>query len=93
MDKPVVAGAYREEVTSDAEKSLTGMFLLADQPESTIKELEDVCRWYRYPKGERIFDRSDTRRDVYFIVEGCVRAVDHAQSGQEVAFVDLKASG
>ncbi len=91
MDKPVVAGAYREEVTSDAEKSLTGMFLLADQPESTIKELEDVCRWYRYPKGEQIFDRSDTRRHVYFIVEGCVRAVDHAQSGQEVAFVDLKA--
>ncbi len=91
MDKPVVAGAYREEVTSDAEKSLAGMFLLEDQPESTIKELEDICRWDRYPKGEPIFGRSDTSRDVYFIIEGCVRAVDHAPSGQEVAFVDLKA--
>ena len=42
-----------------------------------------------YAKGERIFDRSDTSDDVYFIVEGKVRAVDHTKSGQEVAFIEF----
>ena len=73
----------------DAHKHLAGISILEGQTELTVRRLEKMCRWRAYAKGERIFDRSDTRDDVYLIVEGKVRAVDHTKSGQEVAFIEF----
>ncbi len=91
MDQQTGSESSRQELPSGATRSLKGVILLKDQPRATVNKLRKVARWYRYSKGEPIFDRGDTRRDVYFIIEGCVRVVDHAPSGQEVAFIDLKA--
>ncbi len=91
MDQQTGSESSRQELPSDAKRSLKGVILLKDQPRATVNKLRKVARWYRYSKGEPIFGRGDTSRDVYFIIEGCVRVVDHAQSGQEVAFADLKA--
>ena len=41
-------------------------------------------------KGHRFFTAT-TRVQTYLIVEGSVRVLDHAQSGQEVAFSDINA--
>ncbi len=91
MDQQTGSESSRQELPSDAKRSLKGVKLLEDQPRATGNKLRKICRWYRYPKGERIFGRGDLQRDVYLIIVGCVRVVDHAQSGQEVAFIDLKA--
>lgn len=76
---------------NDEVGDLGSVALLRDQTTETIAELEKICRWESYGEGDMIFDRTDTSSDVYFIVKGSVRVVGHAKSGQEVAFVDLRA--
>lgn len=84
-------GALRPELPEGAEKSLRANFLFREQPAEVAEELENLCEWYWCPAGEKIFDRDDTDAEVFFLVDGLARVVDHAQSGQEVAFSDLEA--
>lgn len=79
----------RKEVEPGGKNNLRGVSLLKGLDETTIKRLEEISGWYWYPEGEVIFDRTDPGSEVYLIVEGSVRIVGHAKSGQEVAFVDL----
>ncbi len=81
----------RKEVEPGGKNNLRSISLLEDLDKATIKRLEEISDWYWYPEGELIFDRTDTGTEVYLIVEGSVRVVGHAKSGQEVAFVDLHA--
>ncbi len=81
----------RKELQPGAKNNLRSVSLLEDLDRATINRLEKISRWYWYPEGELIFDRTDTSSDVYLIVKGSVRVVGHAKSGQEVAFVDLHA--
>lgn len=78
-----------EELKPTASMSLKDNELLGGQNGKVAKALEKLCRWRRYAEGEKVFDRDDTSGDVYFVVEGSVRAIDHAESGQEVVFVDI----
>ena len=78
-----------EELKPTASMSLKDNELLGGQNGKVAKALEKLCRWCRYAEGEKVFDRDDTGGDVYFVVEGSVRAIDSAESGQEVAFVDI----
>jgi len=71
--------------------SLKDNFLLQSLEEDVIEALEGLCHWEVASEGARIFDRTDTRTDVYFIVSGSVRVLDHSKSGQEVAFSDIPA--
>ena len=80
------------DAAATAEKgSLRGVNLLKDMPDEVVADLEKICRWETYGDGDLIFDRPDSRNDVYFIAKGRVRVVGHSKSGQEVAFVDLGA--
>ena len=80
-----------KELPSGTENNLAGIALLRDQPEATVRGLEKISRWYSCPRGVQVLDRTDSRRDVYFIVEGAVRVIGHAPSGQEIAFKRLHA--
>ena len=66
------------------------MKLLNMLDESQRARLESRCRWRRYKNGEKVFDRGDEGRDVFFVVEGRVNAVDFTLSGREVAFASIK---
>ena len=80
-----------EDLPPGAERSLRGIKLLGDVDEKAVKQLEDICTWYFCPKSGHVFDRDDDSGDVYFIVEGSIRAADNVESEQEVAFVELSA--
>ena len=84
-------GALHPELPEGTEKSLKANFLFHDQSDDVVQELEDLCEWFWCPAGEQIFDRDDTDAEVFFLVDGLARVVDHAQSGQEIAFSDLEA--
>jgi CRP-like cAMP-binding protein len=72
-------------------QTLKTNYLLQELSPEVVSALEAVCQWEVAPEGAIIFDRGDTRTDVYFIVSGSVRVLDHSQSGQEVAFSDIQA--
>ena len=80
-----------EELPPGTECSLAGIELLKDQDEATIALLESVAAWRFCPKDGIVFDRDDTSGDVFFVVSGRVRALDSADTGQEVAFIDVDA--
>ncbi len=83
--------SLQTEIPPGMETSLRGSALLLEALPATNAELEGMCTWYWCPEGVQIFDRSDHHTDVFFIAQGTVRVVDHAASGQEVAFSDLEA--
>ena len=84
-------GALLPELPEGTEKSLKANYLFREEAMEAVNELEGLCEWFWCPAGEQIFDRDDTDAEVFFLVEGMARVVDHAQSGQEVAFSDLEA--
>ena len=66
--------------------SLADVDLFKTLDESERARMESRCRWRRYRSGERIFERGDETRDVFFVVEGKINIVDFTLSGREVAF-------
>ena len=77
------------ELPDGVERSLAGIALLETVDSDVIRQLESICTWYFCPAGGHVFDREDTSGDVYFIVQGSVRASDNVESEHEVAFIDL----
>lgn len=71
------------------EKSLAGVKLLKNVDAEAVSRLEEICTWYFCPKGDYVFDTDDTSGDVFFLIEGKVRAAENVDSETEVAFIDL----
>lgn len=62
--------------------------------ELTLPQIEMInqrCQWTSYNQGQQIIDQSDPSTDVFFVIEGTVRAKRYAQTGREVSFVDIPA--
>ena len=72
---------------------LRGIELLESLPDPELRALEQRCRWQRYAAGQQIVDRSSESRDVFFVVEGSVQAVDFSPSGREVVYAVIGAGG
>ena len=75
------------------EHSLRGIRLLESLSEAELGALEQRCRWRRAGAGQQIIDRSSDDRDVFFVVQGSVRAVDFSPSGREVVYAVIGAGG
>lgn len=52
-------------------------------------DVESRCRWRRYDNAQHILRVDDETDDVYFIIEGTVRAEVYSVSGRAVTFRDL----
>jgi CRP/FNR family transcriptional regulator, cyclic AMP receptor protein len=80
-------------VSEAAGRSLRAIRLLQSLPDAEVRMLEQRCRWRRAEAGRQILDRSSDSRDVFFVVEGSVRAVDFSASGREVVYAVIGAGG
>lgn len=76
-----------------ADHSLRGIRLLQSLSDAELSALEQRCRWRRCGPGQQILDRSSDNRDVFFVVEGSVRAVDFSPSGREVVYAVIGPGG
>ena len=73
--------------------SLAGIGLLEGLDDDTLDALEKRCRWRRYATNELIIDRESDTHDVYFVVDGRVRVVNHSLSGREISFAEVEPGG
>ena len=55
------------------------------------RALAEQCRSRHYGEGEAIIKANDTSREVYFMVSGRARAVNHSAEGHQVALQDITA--
>ena len=75
--------------TVSSEHTLRGVKLLADMPVEAIRNIEAKCRWLELGPDEPILERDDGSLDVYFIIRGTVRVMNHLGDDREVALADL----
>ena len=73
------------------ENSLSGIALFEDLPARDLEALAKRCRCRCYTGGQQILEHMDETTDIFFIVEGKVRAISYSLSGKEVAYRDIGA--
>jgi CRP/FNR family cyclic AMP-dependent transcriptional regulator len=66
-------------------KLLAQVPLLVGLPDELMDSLARACRFEQVGKGDYIFERQDTSRRLYFLLNGQVRMMDVNRQGQEVA--------
>lgn len=71
--------------------SLQAIGLFQGVAEADLEALSKRCSWRRYETHEQILHYHDQSRDVYFVVEGEVRATSYSLEGKEVIFRDIAA--
>ncbi len=71
--------------------TLSGIPLLRSLDDAARRSLEQRCRWQRYNAHDEIIGRESDSRDVYFVISGRVRVVNHSLSGREIAFHEMDA--
>lgn len=76
-----------------ASRDLREIELLHGLTDGELRALEQRCRWRRVAAGQPILNPSSDNRDVFFVVEGSVRAVDFSPSGREVVYAVIGAGG
>ena len=74
-------------------ESLAEIGLLEGLDDGTLTALEKRCRWRRYATNETIIDSDSDTRDVYFVVDGRVRIVNHSLAGREISFAEVEPGG
>jgi CRP/FNR family cyclic AMP-dependent transcriptional regulator len=75
------------------EVHLDSIGLLASLPRDDLNRLEQTCGWHRFAAGEEIFDWNSHSRDIFLILRGRVKLVNHSMTGREVAFATDGAGG
>ena len=59
--------------------------------ERQVEAIDQRCLWIRCEEGHQIIGQSDPTTDVFFVIEGVVRAKSYSGTGREVSFVDITA--
>ena len=65
--------------------------IFAGVPQDELESLAKRCRWKLYREDQQIIGQLDESTDVFFVIEGLVRAIIYSQSGREIAFRDVTA--
>ena len=82
-------GAMQEVEAGD----LADSRILAGLPEAELATLQDNAHWFSCDEGEQFFRQGDAGTQMMFLLEGRVRVLIHAASGQDVAFADIGPGG
>lgn len=77
----------------DSKPRLSGIGVLTELSREELLSIERRCRWRRCARGQLVIDHLGADRDVYFLVDGTVRATVYAQSGRQITFADIEAGG
>ena len=88
----IPGGAFSRYGT-DMEKfdsALSEIKVFATLSETEKAAISRLCDWKRLAPQEQIISHHDPTSDVYFIVQGTVRAVNYSLDGKEVSFRDIQ---
>lgn len=73
---------------------LSSIELLASLDGEELDRLLERCLLHKYDAGQTVLDSGDEgRHDVYFVVSGSVRIVNHSLAGREIAFANVREGG
>lgn len=80
-------------MTQNLSNELTQKFaavnLFRDLPRESLPEIVSRCNIVNFKAGEQIIRHLDTTTELYFILQGQVRAIMYSMNGKQVTFQDL----
>ncbi|MEM7023171.1 MAG: Crp/Fnr family transcriptional regulator [Pseudomonadota bacterium] len=76
-------------MASANDQTLENIRLLSVLPPEVRRQLETMCQWRRFARGEQIFGHQDSSTDVGLIVRGRVRVLIYSSAGRQISFEDL----
>ena len=74
-----------------ARETLRSIQAFASLKSEAIASLDQAARWRRYGGGQEILGQLEQSTDVFFVVEGRVRAAAYSASGKQVTYRDIEA--
>ncbi|MEE8252981.1 MAG: Crp/Fnr family transcriptional regulator [Hyphomicrobium sp.] len=73
----------------ESKQTLAGIEIFRDVSADDLDALANRCQWRRYAADQQILGHMNEMTDVFFIVDGTVRAVSYSLSGKEVMYRDI----
>jgi len=70
---------------------LRGIEIFRAVPETDLETLAERCSWRRYSRDQQILGYKEPSTEVFFVVQGRVRAIAYSLAGKEVSFRDIEA--
>ena len=70
--------------------ALRQISIFRNAAESTLDRAAGLSRWQRHADGTIILSYQDASTDIFFILEGAVRAIIYAPDGKALLFTDLE---
>lgn len=83
---------HSRQAMDTGDEALRNIEILADLPRGDLAAIRQRCRWRRYSAEQQILGHQERSTDVYFVVEGRVRAEVFSHNGKEVTLRDIETS-
>ncbi len=73
----------------DFKSALDNIRIFSGLSEKDRSDIAMRCNWRRVEPREQIIGQLDTTTDVFFVIQGHLRAINFSQLGKQVSFVDV----
>jgi len=80
-------------MTQNPEGSLDAIDLFSTLSDDDRRNLTAKCRWRKCTANEKLLTRENKNRDVFFVLSGSVRVVNHSLTGREIAYATIRSGG
>lgn len=70
-------------------RALRQISIFRNAAETTLDRAAALSRWQRHAQGAMILSYQDVSTDIFFVIEGSVRAIIHAPDGKALLFRDI----
>ncbi len=77
-------------LATEQRHSLRQISIFRNAADATLDRVTALSRWQRHSGGTIILSYQDASTDVFFILEGSVRAIIYAPDGKALLFTDLE---
>ena len=71
--------------------TLREIVIFRDLSEADLESVAQRCHWRRFLREQQVLGYKDDTHEVFFVVEGRVRAINYSLAGKEVSFRDIEA--
>ena len=87
---PTSVGKNGNGGADDGERSLAAVPLFSGFGKKEIGRIEASCKWCDFEPSQKIIERGQTERDVYFLLAGIAHVLNFAESGRAVDYASLE---
>ena len=90
MAEEIPGGKKGNGEAAEAARTLADIPLFSGFKKKDLGRIEKACKWHDFEPGQKIIERGETNRDVYFLLAGIAHVLNFADSGRAVDYAALE---